>query len=363
MSRTGSASSLRGAAFTPPKRKMSTHTTASAAVNLRQVAKKIGKVYLQWDAPPKSIMVVTKIHDPELVVFTRELSDWLIDIGMTVFVFGSQLIWKRSPPLSTPVLPLVPKPAFDLVVTLGGDGTVLYTASLFNGMAVPPIVPFDLGSLGFLACFSFGSAKEILSNVLLGSSGHSGSSTSLTAPDSGSSSKSNSPNLAPVAEVYDVLNELVVDRGPSPYMSQLELFVDDSHLTTMQADGLVVATPTGSTAYSLSANGSMVHPSVPTICVTPICPHTLSFRPMLLPDSIEFKVVVPARGSRTSTAWASFDGKNRTELCSGDFVSVTMSKYPVPTVCADDQSKDWIESLRRCLNFNVRTKQKEFIKK
>lgn len=93
--------------------------------------------------------------------------------------------------------------------------------------------------------------------------------------------------------VFQILNDLVVDRGPSPYMSQLEVYGDDNHLTTVQADGLVVSTPTGSTAYSLSAGGSLVHPEVPAILVTPICAHTLSFRPMLLPDSMDLRVEVP----------------------------------------------------------------------
>ncbi len=74
---------------------------------------------------------------------------------------------------------------------------------------------------------------------------------------------------------YQVLNDLVVDRGPSPFLSHLELYGNKTHLTTVQADGLVIATPTGSTAYSLSAGGSVVHPDVSAILVTPICPHTV----------------------------------------------------------------------------------------
>lgn len=83
-------------------------------------------------------------------------------------------------------------------------------------------------------------------------------------------------------------------------------------MTTVQADGLCVATPTGSTAYSLSAGGSLVHPEIPTLLITPICPHTLSFRPMLLPDSMELRICVPYNSR--STAWASFDGRGRVEL-------------------------------------------------
>ena len=95
-------------------------------------------------------------------------------------------------------------------------------------------------------------------------------------------------------------------------MSLLELFGDNNHLTTVQADGLVIATPTGSTAYSVSAGGSLVHPEISALLITPICPHTLSFRPMLLPDSMELRVCVPYNSR--STAWASFDGRNRIEL-------------------------------------------------
>jgi NAD kinase len=91
---------------------------------------------------------------------------------------------------------------------------------------------------------------------------------------------------------HTVLNEVVIDRGSSPYLSNLDVFCDDLHVTTVQADGLIVATTTGSTAYSLSAGGSMVHPQVPAILVTPICPHSLSFRPLLFPDAAELKIHV-----------------------------------------------------------------------
>jgi NAD+ kinase len=83
---------------------------------------------------------------------------------------------------------------------------------------------------------------------------------------------------------YNVLNEVVIDRGSSPYLAALECFCDNEHLTTLQADGVIFATPTGSTAYSLAAGPSVVHPAVPCILVTPICPHVLSFRSMVFPD-------------------------------------------------------------------------------
>lgn len=88
-----------------------------------------------------------------------------------------------------------------------------------------------------------------------------------------------------------VLNEVVVDRGPSPYLSNIDLFIDGKHVTSVQGDGLIVSTPTGSTAYAVAAGASMIHPSVPAIMITPICPHSLSFRPIVVPAGVELKVI------------------------------------------------------------------------
>lgn len=92
-------------------------------------------------------------------------------------------------------------------------------------------------------------------------------------------------------------------------MSSIEVFGDDEHFTTIQADGVCVATPTGSTAYNLAAGGSLCHPENPVILVTAICAHTLNFRPIILPDTIVLRVGVPY-DARTSS-WASFDGRER----------------------------------------------------
>lgn len=103
-------------------------------------------------------------------------------------------------------------------------------------------------------------------------------------------------------------------------MSQIELFGDDEHFTTLLADGICIATPTGSTAYNLAAGGSLSHPENPVILVTAICAHTLSFRPIILPDTIVLRMGVPY-DARTSS-WASFDGRER-YAASIVFLSVT----------------------------------------
>jgi NAD+ kinase len=139
-------------------------------------------------------------------------------------------------------------------------------------------------------------------------------------------------------------------------VSNLELYSDDKLLTIVQADGLILSTPTGSTAYSLSAGGSLVHPSIPAILLSPICPHTLSFRPMLLPDSAVLRVCVP-KHSR-STAYISFDGRNRVELRKGDHVEIQASRFPFPTVIKEEG--EWIDTVCRTFQWNQRERQKPF---
>eukprot|EP00850_Spirogloea_muscicola_P008391 SM000044S16038 [mRNA] locus=s44:593203:598654:- [translate_table: standard] len=157
-------------------------------------------------------------------------------------------------------------------------------------------------------------------------------------------------------KIFDVLNEVVVDRGSSPYLCKIECYERNRLITKVQADGVLVATPTGSTAYSTAAGGSMVHPNVPCMLFTPICPHSLSFRPVILPDSALFELKVPK--DARNNAWVSFDGKKRQQLSKGDSVRICMSEHPMPTVNKSDQTDDWFRSLVRCLNWNERLEQK-----
>ncbi|KAG9715775.1 ATP-NAD kinase, partial [Aureobasidium melanogenum] len=232
----------------------------------------------------------------------------------------------------TPALCWASPELFDLVITLGGDGTVLFTSWLFQRI-VPPVMSFSLGSLGFLTNFQFNQYKHQLDRIM-GDAGMrvtmrmrftctvyrapaSNSSSSLPPHNSSDPSYPATTNPTKIeGETHEVLNELVIDRGPSSYISSLDLYANDSLVTRISADGVILSTPTGSTAYSLSAGGSLVHPEIPAILLTPICPHTLSFRPMILNDSMELKVSVPSKGR--GGGFVSFDGKGRIELGLGD---------------------------------------------
>lgn len=374
---------------------MSHSKLMQTATGVREVSKQLQKRPIRRAV--RNVMIITKARDNSLVHLTRAMAEWLLrtprygsSLGVNVYVdyklrkskrFNAPALLSQDARFDTmlrywtPDLCWESPEKFDLVITLGGDGTVLFTSWLFQRI-VPPILSFSLGSLGFLTPFEFDSFPEQLDRVMGGLSSGRGTPTQPTAPltdtvaDAGMlvnlrmrftctvyrnlQSKTH-PDAVEESSQFEVLNELVIDRGPSPYVSNLELFGDDQLLTVIQADGVIFSTPTGSTAYSLSAGGSLVHPDIPAILLTPICPHTLSFRPMLLNDTLALRVAVP-RASR-ATAYCSFDGKGRIELRQGDFVTISASKYPFPTV--QGGRMEWIDSVSRTLRWNTREAQQK----
>ncbi|GAB4814893.1 hypothetical protein N2152v2_001939 [Parachlorella kessleri] len=265
------------------------------------------------------------------------------------------------------ILPAWVADQLDLVITLGGDGTVLWTCAMFSSGAVPPIVPFAMGSLGFMTPFPIERMEHCLSRTTSAEHGfplmlrHRLQCRILRAgqPDGGSSGDLAHHQLAlppPLCgDEMVVLNEVVIDRGATASLTNLQVYVDQNFVTTIQGDGLIVATPTGSTAYSLAAGGSMVHPGVPALLFTPICPHTISSRPLVFPEHVVLRVKVPV--DSRSEAYCSFDGRARQPLWPGDSVLIRMSPWPVPMVCSLDASHDWFLSVREGLNWNLRKVQ------
>ncbi|CAA9961491.1 NAD kinase /ATP NAD kinase [Pyrenophora teres f. maculata] len=340
------------------------------ACSVREVSKQLQRRPIKMTV--RNVMIVTKARDNNLVYLTRELAEWLMtssrygsDVGVNVYVDHKLRKSKRFDAASllakdkryenmlrwwTPDLCWETPEIFDLVLTLGGDGTVLFTSWLFQRI-VPPILSFSLGSLGFLTNFEFAQYRPALDKIM----SETGMRVNLrmrftcTVYRYQKNTVQDSPQHIE-AEQFEVLNELVIDRGPSPYVSNLELYGDNNLLTVVQADGCIFSTPTGSTAYSLSAGGSLVHPDIPAILLTPICPHTLSFRPMLLNDSMLLRIAVPLKSR--ATAYCAFDGKGRVELRQGDHVTIAASQYPFPTVLS--QPTEWFDSISRTLRWNSR---------
>ncbi|XP_019430484.1 PREDICTED: NAD kinase 2, chloroplastic-like isoform X1 [Lupinus angustifolius] len=313
---------------------------------------------LMWKSMPKTVLLLKKLGD-ELMEEAKEVASFLYhQEKMTVLVEPDvHDIFARIPGLgfvqtfySQDISDLHEK--VDFVTCLGGDGVILHASNIFRG-AVPPIVSFNLGSLGFLTSHSFGDYKQDLRQVIHGNTTRNGVYITLRMRLRCEFFRN---GKAMPGKVFDILNEVVVDRGSNPYLSKIECYEHGRLITKVQGDGVIVATPTGSTAYSTSAGGSMVHPNVPCMLFTPICPHSLSFRPVILPDSAELELKIPE--DARSSAWVSFDGKRRQQLSRGDSVRIHMSEHPLPTVNKFDQTGDWFRSLIRCLNWNERLDQK-----
>ena len=311
------------------------------ALSVRSLAKRLGSLKVRLKI--RAIFLLTKAHDKTLIAKTREVARWLLSkersVPYIVYVedtmkdnkvfdaeglvaedpsFGERLkYWDNELARKRPH-------TFDFVISLGGDGTVLYASWLFQRV-VPPVLSFALGSLGFLTKFDFDDYQHTLQQAL-----KDGVTISLRLRFEGTVMRSQKRDddadhrdlveelIGEEAEdrnthkpdrTFEILNDIVVDRGPNPTMSTIELFGDEEHLTTVQADGICVATPTGSTAYNLAAGGSLCHPENPVILVTAICAHTLSFRPIILPDTIVLRLGVPYDARANS--WASFDGRER----------------------------------------------------
>lgn len=155
---------------------------------------------------------------------------------------------------------------------------------------------------------------------------------------------------------YLALNEIVVNRGSNYCLTNLDIYVNDNYLTSVQSDGLVVSTPTGSTAYAMSTGASLCHPGVEALTISSICPHTLTFRPLVLPNNVEIKICLNSE-SRNS-AFCSIDGKHFGELKGNYILKIKVSDCPIPTICRHDESQDWFEGLKNSLNWNLRPKQK-----
>ncbi|KAM7523433.1 hypothetical protein LguiA_013335 [Lonicera macranthoides] len=326
--------------------------------NITTAERSSKQISLKWESPPQTVLIMTKPNSTSVQILCAEMVRWLNEKRkLNIFVeprvklellnessyYNFVETWQDD----EEILHLHTK--IDLIVTLGGDGTVLWAASMFKG-PVPPVVPFSLGSLGFMTPFYSEHYKECLNSVLRGP-------ISITLRHRlqchviREAAKNEYETEGPIL----VLNEVTIDRGISSFLTNLECYCDNSFVTCVQGDGLILSTTSGSTAYSLAAGGSMVHPQVPGILFTPICPHSLSFRPLIMPEHVTIRIQVPfnSRGH----AWASFDGKDRKQLAPGDALVCSMAPWPVPTACQSDSTSDFLRSIHDGLHWNLRKVQ------
>ena len=149
-----------------------------------------------------------------------------------------------------------------------------------------------------------------------------------------------------------VFNEISINRGNADVMCRLDVYINDTLLTIVQGDGLLISTPTGSTAYNLSCGGSIIHPTADVVALTPICPHSLSFRPIILNKSATITIVLPEE-ARTG-AWVTFDGQDRWRMERNERLVIKESSHCVPFVAWQDLSEDtaWVNNMTKNLQWN-----------
>ena len=249
----------------------------------------------------KTVSVFSRHNDPAARAVADELQECLIKLGCTVKRQKNDEAGNTTS---------------DLAIVVGGDGTLLHIARNIASQDIP-LAGINLGRLGFLVDIAREDMEKILTEILHGS--YQQEVRILL-----SASLSRAGEVIHRAEAF---NDVVVSKGELARLIEFETLVDGTHVNTARADGIIVATPTGSTAYALSANGPILAPELEAITLVPICPHTLSFRPLVINSKSD--VCVRMLDSGQDNSYLSFDGQSAVRLQDGDVVDIKMAKHRV----------------------------------
>jgi NAD+ kinase len=229
----------------------------------------------------KRIGIIAKGNKPEAIPVVKELIGWLKDRKVDAFVEAEIAKAITHPAMDKQKM----AEAVEMVVVLGGDGTLLAAARALQKKQVP-ILGVNLGGLGFLTEITLAELYPMLEAILRGD----------YKTDERMLLEARVWRKNKVADTFQVLNDVVINKGALARIIELETSVDQEYLTTFRSDGLIISTPTGSTGYSLSAGGPIVYPSLPSIIITPICPHTMTNRPILVPNEAVVTVTLCSAG-------------------------------------------------------------------
>ncbi len=279
------------------------------------------------------IGLVAKYEEPKAIEMIAWLVPWLKEKGKQVLVetgvprAGGRSCSKKE----------MAKKA-DLIVVLGGDGTLLSVARLVQRPEVP-ILGVNLGGLGFITEVGIDELESVLASTLAGNF----SVEKRMTLEIQVHAKKGRPKR------FRVLNDGVITKGARSRIIDLETYVGKEYLCTYRADGLIISTPTGSTAYSLAAGGPILHPSLGAIVLSPICPHTLTNRPIVVSSRSIIRVTLRSSGD---TVILSPDGQQGMLLNNGDVIEVRDYRIPVSLVKAP--SRSYFEILRNKLKWGER---------
>jgi NAD+ kinase len=282
----------------------------------------------------KNIAIFAKVHDPRCQDVAGELVQWLRLRGLTPLPENhlALRIGFREP------MPADILDRAELVVVLGGDGTLISVARMIGERDLP-IFGVNLGSLGFLAEITLDELYPALDSCLKGD--YRISERMMLSASVERDGESISENR--------VLNDVVINKGALARIIDLETTVNDDYLTTFKGDGVIISTPTGSTGYSLSASGPILHPELDCFVISPICPHTLTNRPIVVGSdaiiTVELKCI-------NEDVCLTLDGQVGMKLMCGDVIRVAKSKQRTRLIIS--YSRDYFEILRTKLKWGER---------
>jgi NAD+ kinase len=283
----------------------------------------------------KRIGIFAKRHNEDAVRLADEVVAWLVDREIEVFV--DEALAKAMPDMLGYPGQAIP-PLVDMVVVLGGDGSLLSVARLVGDLRTP-ILGVNLGSLGFMTEITRSELFPMLEQVIAGDFTVSERMRLLAVI------RRKGEEIAR----YRVLNDVVINKGALARIIDMEAWVDDDYLTTFKADGLIVSTPTGSTGYNLAAGGPIIYPGNHCHVIAPICPHTLTNRPIVVSDEATIRIAVK---SLDQDVVFTADGQEGMPLECGDVVELRKSNHT--TLLIKSPSKDYFQVLRTKLHWGER---------
>lgn len=331
---------------------------------------------LVWDRPLENVLIVKKPWDhnvrESLIQMASHIQRRYPRVNILVEEHVADEVEKQIGEAGVKELHTGPVEVLrhkaDLLVTLGGDGTILHATSMFASGEVPPVLSFSLGTLGFLLPFDFKDFKTAFDMVYSSQASvvnrgrlacqKMSIRKEITHLPTSSHIEHNSTHVYGNPDDYTLspltyaMNDINIHRGVEPHLTKLDIHVDGEFITRAIADGVTIATPTGSTAYSLSSGGSIVHPRVACILLTPICPRSLSFRPLIFPATSKICITASSE-SRGRGAELSVDGIAKGLVRPSDKILVESETGQNSGIwCVAKTERDWVSGLNGLLGFN-----------
>jgi len=289
----------------------------------------------------KRIGIISKKNKPEAVAIAKDLVEWLRPKKIEVYI-EEEIEKLLSPTLSEVYWKSIKKEEIptdiEMIVILGGDGTLLSVARQVWNKNIP-ILGVNLGGLGFLTEITLNELYSVLERVIR---------------DDFEIDEREVLNVGVIRRgrriaEFVVLNDAVVNKGALARIIDLETTINGEYLSTFRSDGLIISTPTGSTAYNLSAGGPIVYPSLHTIIITPICPHTLTIRPIIIPDDVKIRTLLKSRDEEVTLT---LDGQQGFTLEFEDVVEVEKAEGRILLI--KSPYRHYFELLREKLKWGER---------